>query len=221
VTLTPAPPVVVDLYPTVHASTQQASIRCGGLTGVVPVGLIGTADYDALVRSVIAAHATPNQLAIIFTHNLMLGAGTFCCYGGYHSAFPVVGGVQTYVVTSYYDPGFFLNAGNDIIAYSHEMGEWLDDPFVQAAVPGGGADDLTPPWGHVGQVTGCQNNLEVADPLDGAGDGVFTTGPGVGGFVYHVQDLTFHDWFYRTPSFGTGGKYSFEGTFTSVQGVCR
>ena len=44
--------------------------------------------------------------------------------------------------------------------------------------------------------------------------------PGVGGFVYHTQDLAFHDWFYRTPSTSTGSKYSFVGNFTNVQGVC-
>ena len=221
VTLTPSPPVVVDVYPTVKASTQQVSIKCGSVRGVATVGLIGTVDYDRLIQGVIAAHATPNQLAIIFTRNVLLDAGSFCCFGGYHSATPVAGGTQTYVVTSYYDPGVFPPASSDVSAYSHEIGEWLDDPFVQAAVPGGGADDLTPPWGHIGQVSGCQNNLEVGDPLDGPTDSNFSLGPGVGGFVYHTQDLTFHDWFFRTSASGAGGKYSFEGTFTGVQGACH
>ncbi len=73
-----------------------------------------------------------------------------------------------------------------------------------------------PAWGHVGQVSGCQNNLEVGDPLTGT--------PAVqvplNGFTYHGQELAFFDWFFRTPSNGTAGKYSFEGTFTSAQGTC-
>jgi len=29
------------------------------------------------------------------------------------------------------------------------------------------------------------------------------------------------DWFYRTPSHGTGGEYSFDGTFESAQPLCK
>jgi hypothetical protein len=35
-----------------------------------------------------------------------------------------------------------------------------------------------------------------------------------------MQDLAFYDWFYRTQSHGTGGKFSFFGTFTGTQGTC-
>ncbi len=89
-------------------------------------------------------------------------------------------------------------------------------------MPGGTNNALTPNWGHTGQVGGCQNNLETGDPLtpDQAGNFPNYPVPGVGGFVYHTQDLAFHDWFYRTPSTSTGSKYSFVGNFTNVQGVC-
>jgi hypothetical protein len=93
----------------------------------------------------------------------------------------------------------------------------VDDPFVQSipGAPGGFNNDLTPAWGHTGQVFGCQNNLEAGDPLTPDQDGNFPNYPvvGVGGFVYHYQDLPFHDWFYRTASSSTGGMGSFVGNF--------
>jgi hypothetical protein len=94
----------------------------------------------------------------------------------------------------------------DIHAWTHELGELLNDPFVSNA---------TPAWGHIGQVGGCQNNLEVGDPLTGTAFNLKYNG-----FMYHPQELAFFDWFFRTPSKGTGGLYSFEGTFTSPQGAC-
>jgi hypothetical protein len=212
------PPVVVDVNAPPHSSPETVTFRCNGITGTAHMVLVGQHDYDNLLHSVIAAHATPNQLAIIFAHNVVMDAGAFCCFGGYHNAVAMSGGVQTYAVGSVIDPGIFGDTSPDIIAYSHEIMEWLDDPFLQHAVAGGGSDDTTPPWGHIGVTSGCQNNLEVGDPLDSTR---FSLGPGYGGYVYHTQDLTFHDWFYRTASSSTGGNYSLFGTFTSVQGTCH
>jgi hypothetical protein len=62
---------------------------------------------------------------------------------------------------------------------AHEIGEWMNDPF---------GNNPTPLWGHTGQVSGCQNNLEVGDPLTG------TIVPPVvmpNGFTYHLQELAF------------------------------
>ncbi|MBC5823291.1 MAG: hypothetical protein GIW99_11060 [Candidatus Eremiobacteraeota bacterium] len=41
------------------------------------------------------------------------------------------------------------------------------------------------------------------------------------GFTYHPQELVFFSWFYRTPPTGTGGEYSFNGTFESAQPACH
>jgi hypothetical protein len=48
--------------------------------------------------------------------------------------------------------GLFLNA-SDTTVLSHEVDEWMDDPF---------GINPTPPWGHPGQVAGCQNNSRWA-----------------------------------------------------------
>jgi hypothetical protein len=77
----------------------------------------------------------------------------------------------------------------------------------------------TPAWGHTGQVAGCQNNLEVGDPLTGV------EAPRVvmpNGFTYHLQELAFFSWFFGNPSLGIHGWDSDNGTFLTDAGpVCQ
>jgi len=73
----------------------------------------------------------------------------------------------------------------------------------------------TPAWGHVGQVAGCQNNLEVGDPLTG------TEAPRIvmpNGFTYHLQELAFFSWLFGNPSLGIHGWDSNNGTFLTDAG---
>ena len=95
----------------------------------------------------------------------------------------------------------------DISALSHEVGEWMDDPTVS---------NPTKPWGHIGQVSGCQSNLENGDPLSGT-----TRVVTIGGHPFHVQELAFTSWFYhQSPGSGVNGWYSNYGTFTSSAAPC-
>jgi len=80
--------------------------------------------------------------------------------------------------------------------------------------------NTTSAWGHIGQVSGCQANYEVGDPLSGK--------PLLGvkmpnGFTYHLQELAFFDWYYRiSPSTAVNACYSLAGTFTTGAGaVCK
>ena len=206
-----ATPIVVD------ANVTGALYTIGCKTGkTATLAAIDINTFDAVMQSLTYKYATASQLPTILTYNAVQTESGGCCILGYHNAMMTPKGVQTYAVGAYIDSGVFSGV-DDISTWSHELAEWMDDPFVQASVPGGGNDDLTPSWGNVGQVQGCQNNLEVGDPLSGTEFAI----TGTGGFVYHYQDLAFHDWFYRTPSKGSGGKYSFAGTFTSSQSkVC-
>jgi hypothetical protein len=94
---------------------------------------------------------------------------------------------------------------------THEIGEWMDDPLVD------GVNNNTKPWGHIGQVTGCQANLEVGDPLSG------TLQPtSLGGTTWHPQELAFFSWFYhQNPSLGVNGWFSSNGTFTRDADPCH
>lgn len=169
---------------------------------------LGEIDYNAythIIENTTNQYATTTELPILLAYNVVQTSGG-CCIIGFHGAYGRSGGTQVYATGSYTDPNEFGQI-QDIYAWTHEIGEAFNDPFVNNA---------TPAWGHVGQVNGCQNNLEVGDPLTGS-KGVSVP---LNGFTYHGQELAFFDWFFRTPSNGTGGKYSFEGTFSSAQGAC-
>jgi hypothetical protein len=220
-------PIVVDWYPS-NPNDNVVGIPndCNG--GLVPVAVLDINEFDSELQSVAAAYATPAQIPVTLADDVAIYVNqntNECCVLGYHNAISVPGGTQVYATGAYFDTNrAFGPHFADITIWSHEMNELVDDPFVQSisTVPGGYGNDLTPAWGHSGQTYGCQNNLEVGDPLTPDQDGNFPnyTVVGTGGFAYHYQDLAFHDWFYRTPSTSTAHKYSFVGNFSSVQGAC-
>jgi hypothetical protein len=134
-----------------------------------------------------------------------------CCILGYHSAFGGSNYNQVYGVGSWLDPGLF-GRETDIAAISKEWGDLVDDPY-----PYVNEVNSAPAWGHVGQVSGCESNFEVGDPLTGT-----SFAYKLNGFVYHLQELAFFGYFYREAGLGTGNKYSFNGTFTSYQPtICK
>jgi hypothetical protein len=182
--------------------------------GCAPEGFIDINVFDAFLQStILPALGTfgvgPKILPLFLFENVVMfdGSAANCCILGYHSAFMNQHGVpQTYSVANYDSNGAFPTAP-DTVALSHEIAEWMDDPLV---------NNDTPPWGNIGQVTGCQANLEVGDPLSGT---MFPIP--MPGFTYHVQDLAFKSWFYHDdPSSGVNGVYSLFGTFTTFAADC-
>jgi hypothetical protein len=145
----------------------------------------------------------------LLSNSVMYNSSTSnCCILGYHEAVSVSAGTQTYGVGDYDSTGLF-GSTTDIAAISHEFGEWINDPY---------GNNPTPAWGHIGQVSGCQSNLEVGDPLSGT----VVTVKMSNGVTYHPQELAFFSWFYRqSPSIGVNGWYSSHDTFTTGAGpVC-
>lgn len=128
-----------------------------------------------------------------------------CCILGYHNALGNPG--QTYGISEY-DIGTVFANSDDISTLSHEVEEWIFDPT---------AVNPTPPWGNIGQVSGCQSNLEVADPLSGTPFPSVTMPNGV---TYHPQESAFFSWFYSSTSLGVNGVYSGNGTFTGNAKPC-
>jgi len=201
-----AQPRLIDV-----AAPRGAQTTSGSCAGTAHnLGVISINDYDVLLQKISNKYATTKEVPVIVSYNVVLGFPDFsaCCVIGYHSAYlRGRNGIQTYANAAYVDHGIFGGDIEDIHPWTHELGELFNDPF-------GG--NPTPAWGHVGQVQYCQNNLEVGDPLTGKPLLV-----NYRGFRYHPQELAFFDWFYRTPSRGTGGEYSFEGTFESAQPLCK
>jgi len=129
-----------------------------------------------------------------------------CCILGYHSLMANAGKLQTYGIAMYDNTGDFAGSA-DTTVMSHEIAEWMDDPL---------GNNPTKPWGHVGQVKGCQNNLEVGDPLSGT-----AITDQVGDKTYHLQELAFFSWFYHSkPSLGVNRWFSSNGTFTTSAAPC-
>ena len=159
---------------------------------------------------------TVNAIPIFLTRNAVYGdfvkrKPVDCCIGGFHTAFESnqVGDkifVQTFDFAAsldsdisdflFGDPTIFA----DIFPLSHELGETLNDPFV---------NNVTPSYQIPGAPTGvCQANLEVGDIIENLAN---PTQPiTLHGFTYHPQTLALLQWFEgKTPSDAINGDYSF------------
>jgi hypothetical protein len=178
-------------------------------------GLVELHGWDTLVQKAIfpLLHTRgigANALVLFLFSNVELYNGTQsnCCVLGYHSWFSFHG-LQTYGVAEY-DSNQNYHDVTDISVLSHELAEWYDDPL---------GNNLTPPWGHTGQVSGCQGNLEVGDPLSGH---LFLPITMPDGVTYNPQELAFFSWFFdEIPSLGFNGWYSGLGTFRSPAAPCH
>jgi hypothetical protein len=156
------------------------------------VGLYDINAFDANLQSYIRkfTQINPGVLPLFITYDVYLTQGGGCCIGGYHNANGAQPGGQTYSHATYVDsPGAF---SQDVSALSHEIGEWVDDPFV---------DNLV----------NCQDNgiLEDGDPLENNpnfGDFPYT----LGGFTYHLQSLVFLGYFGATPRPSVNNWLSFQ-----------
>jgi hypothetical protein len=141
------------------------------------VGLFADPAMDAAIQTYMANSTSinPGVLPIFITYDIYLGTSGTCCIGGYHNANGAQPSGQTYSYSTYVDSvGAFAQ---DVSALSHELGEWMDDPFVD---------------NHVN----CQDNslMEVGDPLEGlANYGAFPYT--LGGFTYNLQSLVFIGYF--------------------------
>jgi hypothetical protein len=129
-----------------------------------------------------------------------------CGVAGYHSAILDDAGTHTYSYQSYLSPAVFGPGSgfSDLGPMSHELAEWLADPFTDNAVP---------PWSSpLAPQYGCVDALEPGDPVVGR----YLT---VGGLTY--QDEAYLWWFLRQdPSAAWLGRYTWLGTFSTVSPAC-
>ena len=178
---------------------------------------LGIVDINAMDAFVVQATLTlpginTKTFPMFLLHNAVMSVGSptqigNCCVLGYHGVNPTNPVTfQTYSPLDFDNTGLFGPGFGDSAVPSHEVAEWVNDPYDV---------NPTPAWGHTGQVAGCQNNLEVGDPLTGT-----TISPIVGGngFTYHLQELAFYSWFYGAPSVGIHGWFSDNATFRTDAG---
>jgi hypothetical protein len=194
-----------------NADAATAAIGCGnGLLGAAEINWLDNHLQKVVIPSLKSQGVGTTTFPIFLLHNFVeyITTTSNCCVLGYHN---ISAGAQTYGLAMYDNSGAFTGS-SDISAMSHEVAEWQNDPNTSG--PNNG--NPTPAWGHIGQVTGCQSNLEVGDPLSGT-----TFNDALGGFTYHPQELAFFSWFYhQKPSLGVNGWYSDQGKFKTFAAAC-
>jgi hypothetical protein len=202
-------PVTIEVPP---GSSIVLQAPDGNLVAIIDINFI-VSQLNTLVQT---EPITVNAIPIFLTRNALYGDFAkqqlaSCCVGGFHTAFESnqVGSnifVQTFdFATSldadiaefaFGDPTIFA----DIFPLSHELGETLNDPFV---------NNVTPKYQIPGAPAGvCQNSLEVGDIIENLAN---PTQPiTLHGFTYHPQTLALLQWFEgKTPSDAINGDYSF------------
>lgn len=195
------------LKPTVLPEVTVVVPSNKGKTGTQFGASVAEVDYTWFDNKVQAGlpklkQVAPNVLPLIMTYNTYwteLG-GLICCIGGWHNAYGNANTPQTYSVYGYVNsPGAFAS---DVSALSHELGEWIDDPYVDNTQ---GA---------------CGGILEVGDPIENEtspkyGDYTYT----LGGFTYHIQDLVNLQYFGQTPSTSNNNNWTFQGQNGNLPGL--
>lgn len=188
---------------TINVPANQGTVISNPWNGI-PTGEMDSTDFDSQIEAYITSNSStimPNSLPIFIVDNVYLTDIYGCCVGGYHSSNG--GGIagQTYVVASAVDPVLgTLNEepfSQDVSALSHEVGEWLDDPFLNNPAP------------PIGGCTAGNGLLEVGDPIEGF--------PDFGGypytlnqFTYHLQDLALLP-FFGAPVTTLNNRFTFQG----------
>jgi hypothetical protein len=190
----------------VPAGTGNAfALSNGGFMGV-----LDTAYFDQLLATLIPNYS-PNQLPIFTTDNVYLGANGLvqnCCILGFHaSEGPPIATAKTWIYAAYAEPGTFSGSQIglsfvDVVPLSHEVAEWLNDPFVGAFQGINWIPPAVLPQG------GCIANFETGDPLESA---PFTFAKVTNSTTYHLQDEVFLPWYLQsTLSFSVNGWNTFQ-----------
>lgn len=166
---------------TVTEKEQTIKFSCSNCVVNNPfgAGIVGEYDinsFDSAINGFMKniADVNPGVLPLFISYDIYLTEGG-CCIGGYHSANGAQPGGQTYSYATYVDStGAF---SQDVSALSHEIGEWMDDPFTNNRV-------------H------CNDNsiMEVGDPLEGLQNyGSFPYKDKK--FTYNLQSLVYMPYF--------------------------
>ena len=164
----------------------------------VQVGLYNFGLMDAKLQSFMKSitDVNPGVLPLFVSYDVYLTSGG-CCIGGYHNSNSGPPGGQTYAYATYVDhPGAF---SQDVSALTHEIGEWMDDPFI-------GYNNVN-----------CTDNgwMEVGDPLEGrANYGSFHYKDK--GYTWNLQSLVYIDYFGAPTSDSANQWYSFRADETHV-----
>lgn len=194
--------------PTVRLSVPSGKGALATVGGV-PVAFVDADWLDAATLPWVRG-AAPHVLTQLLTTNVVACAPytvdlSACGIGGYHSAVADARGVHTYTYQSYLNAAIFGAATGftDIGPMSHELAEWITDPYVDNQVPAW-YSPLAPQYG-------CMEELESGDPVVGR----FVR---INGLAY--QDEAYLAWFARSASGSWQGRYTWFDSFESHSPSC-
>jgi hypothetical protein len=206
---------------TVTVTVPTAKGNAFALTGGGFIGVVDTTYFSQLLTTLLPNYSA-NQLPIFTTDNVYLGTNGLmqnCCILGFHAsqAGPVAT-AKTWIYAAYAEPGTFSGSEVglsfvDVVPLSHEVAEWLNDPFV-GAFPG--INWIPPAIGTVSPNSsgGCIPNFETGDPLEGS---PFTFAKVTNATTYHLQDEVFLPWYLHSPpSFSVNGWNTFQNLSAQV-----
>jgi hypothetical protein len=190
--------------------SAEGSMGCGtGQFGAVEINYWDALVQNTLLPNMAAQGVTLKDLPLFLFGNLVMydTSTANCCILGYHNSKGSGATFQSYGNSMYDSSTIFTFSPSDVSILTHEVAEWQNDP---------NGVNPTKPWGNIGQVSGCQGNLEVGDPLTGTN--ITKT---MNGKLYHLQEMAFYSWFYHVnPSQGVNGWFSNNGTFTIDANPC-
>ena len=143
----------------------------------VQAGLYNFGQMDGQLQSFMKklTDVNPGVLPLFISYDVYLTSGG-CCIGGYHDSNGAPPSAQTYSYATYVDKAGAFS--QDVSAFTHELGEWMDDPFI-------GYNNVN-----------CNDNgwMEVGDPLEGhANYGGFKYKDK--GFTWNLQSLVYMPYF--------------------------
>jgi hypothetical protein len=190
------PPTVLSEQ-TLKVSEQDGQVIKNPF-GTGEVGEMDMKVFDTYLQKYIKKfpQIKPNSLALFITDAIFLTQSGVCCVGGYHSAMGTQPGGQTYAYATYIDE--YGSFSQNVSAFSHELGEWMDDPFGENLV-------------------NCtdNNHMEVGDPLETENN--FGDYPYVlNGTTYDLQSLVFIEYFGYFPNGSVNGWLSFQNDMNHV-----
>lgn len=205
-------PLIVDV-PGSHGIAVNSSILFGGNQSCGTIAQIDISWLDNYLRNKLIPSLSsknllsPERTPIFLIKNLGLAGNTSTPFSinylGYHDV--IVGGagsttkLQTYMVSDF-GAGALANSLTDIQTLSHEIGEWVNDPFI---------NNVSPAVDFAGS---CFPLLaEVGDYLNGN----VATHVSLNQYTYHLQEMAFLPWFFGGAKTSINGWYSANGTLTT------
>jgi hypothetical protein len=204
-----AKPVTVQVTPGLGALRRYRVDPANTLHGLVDFEFLDSTLHTILQFTDVG----PDELPIFVTYNVWSFGAL-----GYHDAFRVANEdgtetLQTLLYTSWLDtnltnPNVLTDIFADISTFNHEVGEWLNDPYVNNIVPTWMYPPASDPRAD------CSDNpfLEVGDPQGNGAtfDDFPTIKIRVSGYTYHLQQLVMLPWFAdEVPSSAQNGWYTY------------